>query len=320
MAISRNNRAYGAGKYGLELENTKNAGWISSVEGGNAVADVITEKIGGDWLQKKHLGNVKYEEISFSCGTGMSKALYEWVDTGFNQTNKDAGRKDGAITFADYDYFELSRLEWKFGLMTELGMPALDAAGKDACKMSLKFAPEITRRVMGTKSKITNSYPIDAKKQKHWTNANFRLRIDGMDAACQKVNKIEALTIKQKVTENAVGEARDYEKEATSVEIPNLVITMAESHSEAFYQWHEDFVIKGHCGEDKEKGGTLEYLANDVTPNGGGTVLFTLTFKNLGIFKIAPDKMEAGAEGIRRTKVEMYCEDIRFGYGGSTFG
>lgn len=309
MAISSNNRAYGAGKYSISLDGTGNCGWISSVEGGNAVADVITEKIGGDWLQKKHLGNVKYEEISFQCGTGMSEALYKWIDTGFNQTSNNAGRKNGAIHFADYDYNELSSLEWKFGLMTELGMPALDAAGKDAAKMSIKFTPETTRRMMKKGGKLTQGFPIDSKKQKHWTNANFRLRIDGLDDACRKVNKIEAITVKQKTTENAIGEGRDYEKEATSVEIPNLVITMAESHSEAFYQWHEEFVIKGNCSEDKEKGGTLEYLAPDQK-----TVLFTLTFKNLGIFKIAPDKMEAGAEGIRRTKAEMYMEDVRFSY------
>jgi len=74
-------------------------------------------------------------------------------------------------------------------------------------------------------------------------------------------------------------------------------------------------VIDGNCGEDQEKGGTLEYLAPDQQ-----TVLFTLTFSNLGIFKITPDKMEAGAEGIRRAKVEMYCENITYAYGGaSTF-
>jgi len=46
------------------------------------------------------------------------------------------------------------------------------------------------------------------------------------------VNKIEALVVKQKVVENAVGEQRDYEQEAASVEIPNLVITLAESHAD----------------------------------------------------------------------------------------
>jgi len=316
MAISRNGRAYGAGKYGISIDGTQNAGWLSTVEGGNAVADVITEKIGGDWLQKKHLGNVKFEEVSFQCGTGMSGSLYQWIDTGFKQTSNAQGRKNGAIHFCDYDYVEISRLEWQNGLMTEVGMPALDAAGKDAAKMSIKFAPEITKRINSTAGSIVNTFPISSKSQKQWTNANFRLRIDGLPGdsgdtggACSRVSKIDALTVKQKVTENSLGEIRHYEKEATSVEIPNLVLTVAESHSAPFYDWHADFVIAGNCSEANEKQGQLTYLAADTQ-----TPLFHLYFVNLGVFKVTPDKMEAGAEGIRRTKVEMYCEDIRFSY------
>lgn len=319
MPISVNQRGYGQGKYALDLDNVK-CGWISEVDGGHAVADVVTEKLGGDWLAKKHIGNVKYEEISFKCGTGMSEALYKWIDTGFNQSfnqkGTSGGRQNGAMIFSDYDYTELSRLNFFFAILTELGMPALDAASKDAAKMTIKFKPEYTRKQIGQSGKITGTFAIDAKKQKQWLPANFRLRIDGLDESCTRVNKIEAITIKQKVTENAVGEMRDYEQEATSVEVPNLVITFAESHGKPFYDWHEDFVIKGNCTEDKEKGGSLEYLAADQK-----TVLFTLTFKNLGIFKLAPDKMEAGAEGIRRLKAEMYCEDVRFKYSpNATFG
>jgi hypothetical protein len=107
---------------------------------------------------------------------------------------------------------------------------------------------------------------------------------------------------------------RDYEKEPGAVEVPNLVITLSDSHAKPMYEWHEDFVIKGNCSQDKEKGGSLEYLANDLK-----TVLFTLQFKQLGIFKISPDKVEAGSEQIRRIKCEMYCEEIEFKYGGANW-
>lgn len=39
-------RAYGQGRYALELDNVK-CGWISEVDGGHAVGDVVTETIGG---------------------------------------------------------------------------------------------------------------------------------------------------------------------------------------------------------------------------------------------------------------------------------
>jgi len=313
MAITSNDRAYGISKYGIELQHTF-AGFVKELSGGDATADVVSEKLGSDHLTKKHLGNVKYEEITFKCGTGMSQELYRWIDTGFNQTSHARGREDGAVIFCDYDNQEQSRLTWHHGLITELGMPALDASSKDAAMMSIKFKPEITRKTWGAGGKLT--LPADAMKQKKWLPANFRLRVDGCELGCAKVNKIEALTIKQKVTENAVGEQRDYQQEPTSVDIPNLVLTLPESHANEFYAWHEDFVIKGNNGEDREKGGTLEYL----TPN-LQEVLFTLHFYHLGVFKVTADKNEASGEPIRRIKVEMYCEDIRFQFsGGAVYG
>jgi hypothetical protein len=313
MALSKNNRGYGIGKYGIELQHTM-AGWVKTVDGGHATAEVVTEKIGSDHLAKKHLGPLKYEDISFQCGAGMSSQIYEWIKTGFNQTSIGRGREDGAVIFADYDQNEVTRLDWTAGLITEFGMPALDAASKDAALMSVKFKPETTRKKTSGGGKVT--FPADAAKQKQWLPSNFRLRIDGTDEGCKWVNKIEALTIKQKVTEHAVGEQRDYQQEPTSVEVPNLVITLSEAHAKEFYDWHEDFVIKGNNGEDKEKGGILEYL----TPN-LATTLFTLKFFHLGVFKITPDKVEAGGEPIRRIKIEMYCEDIQFDFNKSaTFG
>ena len=123
----------------------------------------------------------------------------------------------------------------------------------------------------------------------------------------------------------AHGEHRDHQNEPTSVEIPNLVVHLAESHADDFYRWHEDFVINGNNGEDREKGGTLEYL----TPN-LQEVLFTLNFYHLGVFKVSPDKVtpevdqqaqqqqqQNASVPIRRLKVEMYCEDIQLNFNAS---
>lgn len=306
MAITRNQRAYGVSKYGLEIEGST-VGWIKEADGGHATAEVVTEKIGADPLARKHLGPLKYEEIQFKCGSGQSKALYDWITTGFNQTSNQAGRKSGAVIYCDYDQSEISRLTWQNGLITEFGMPALDASSKDAALMSLKFKPEITRKTFGGGAQIKTQF--DSAKQKQWLPSNFRVKVDGCEDACKRVNKIEALTIKQKVTEEAVGEIRDYQQLPTSVEVPNLVLTLSESHADAFYAWHDDFVIKGNCSEGNEKHGQLDYL----TPNLADT-LFTLEFFHLGIFKVSPDKVESGGEPVKRIKVEMYCEEVKFTY------
>jgi len=306
MPITADKRGYVAGKYGVELDGIM-AGWVWSAEGGHATSDVVVEKLGPDHIQKKHIAGVKYEDITVQCGTGMSRAFYEWIKASFDHKY---ARKNGAVIAADYNYKEHSRLTFYNGLITEIGFPALDASSKDAAKMSIKFAPEYTRMATTTGGpSVSGKYSIDAKVQKKWLPANFRIRIDGLEEVCTRVNKIEAITVKQKVVENPVGELRDYEKEPAVLEIPNLVITFPESHSKPMYDWHEDFVIKGNNGDDKEKGGTLEFL----TPN-LQEVLFTITFQHLGIFKLTPEKVESGSENIRRLKAEMYCEDMKFDY------
>ena len=87
-------RGYTAGRFALEIDGA-HAGWLHSAEGGHATSDVVTEKVGADMIQKKHLAGVKYEDISISCGTGMSKAFYDWIQDSFDHK---ASRKNGAKT------------------------------------------------------------------------------------------------------------------------------------------------------------------------------------------------------------------------------
>lgn len=298
-------RSYVPGYFGLELDGVF-VGWVSGVEGGNAVSEVVVEQPGPDHIQRKHIAAVKYEDITLSFGTGMSKPFYDWIAS---TLSSQPTRKNGAIIAADYDLREVSRLEFTNALISEIGFPALDAGSKDAAKMTLKFAPEYTRRFKGRGSKL--AAPVSGK-QKTWLPANFRLRIDGLEGPTSRVNKIEALVVKQKILEDSIGDGRDYEKEPASLEIPNLVFTTAEAYADDLYAWHEDFVINGNNGQDKEKSGTLEYLSPDLKQ-----VLFKLEFKNLGIFKLTPEKAEAGSEQIRRVKAELYVEEMKFSYDGA---
>lgn len=290
---SSNKRAYVAGKFAVELDGVLSA--LGSCAGGGTTSDVVEDPVGPDGIVHKHIAGVKYQDITVTCGMGMSKGFYEWMKASFDKGNV---RKNGAVIAADFNYKDQGRVTFTNALITEVGMPALDAASKDAAKMTIKLSPESTRQGEATGLEVPR-----ASVQKKWTPANFRLKIDGLEKPCSRVSKIDGFTIKQKLIQDAAGGV------TTAFEVPNLVITFPELDSKDFYDWHEDFVIKGNNGDDKEKGGTLEYLTPDLQ-----TVLFTLTFHNLGIFKLTPEKTEAGSETIRRVKAEMYCEDMKFNY------
>ena len=146
-------------------------------------------------------------------------------------------------------------------------------------------------------------------KEKAMLASNFKLTLPGLETVTSKVSKIEALAIKQKLTVSAIGEKRDVTKEAGTLEVPNLIFSVAESFAAPLYDWHEDFVIKGNNGDDKEKSGKLEFLSPTKE------TLFTLSFSGLGIYKLAPSAQTAGVEAVRRLTASMYCEEMAFAPG-----
>jgi len=295
-------RSHAAGKYAIDIGG-QTAGWCSSVEGGHCKADVVSEKVGADLFQHKHIAGVSYEDISIKCGTAMSKNFYEWIKASVDHQYRRVD--SGAIISADYNFKETGRLNFFNALISEVGFPALDAASKDAAAMQIKFTPEYTRNIRAAGQAVSG--PLGKGEQKKWTASNFTMQLDGCTESMKWVKKVEALTIKQKVVKNPVGEKRDYQIECASIEYPNVVITVSDKHADELYKWHEDFVINGNCTADKERNGALTFLASDTT-----TQLFTLNFRGLGIFALTPEKHEAGSENIKCCKVEMYCEQITF--------
>jgi phage tail-like protein len=305
-------RGYVAGNFGLELDGMA-AGWLASFEGGMPNADVILEKLGPDHYQHKHISPPKYDDITLTFGTAMSQHFWKWVKSSFDELSYV--RKNGAVVAANYNYKETSRLTFYNGLITELTFPALDATSREGARVTCKVTPEYTRMAVTPKGGSDVKFQGERGKQMKWSPANFRLSIDGLEEGCTRVAKIDAITLRKKSTPYQVGEERDYSIEPVQVEYPNLAITLPESHSEGFFKWYEDFVIAGNNGEDGEKTGSLDFLDQSL----GGT-LFTVSFDRLGIFKITPDKAEAGSEQIRRIKVEMYMEHAKIEYGaGATF-
>jgi len=296
-AVEADARGPVAGRFALELEGAT-AGFLQSVEGGDATADVVVEVGEGACSTVKHLANVRYEDIAITCGIGMSAAFYDWVTATFQC---GFARKNGAIVAADFNYKERARRSFTSALISEVRMPALDAADKDPAYMTVKITPETTQRQKGSGQTIV---PCGTPKaQKKWLASNFRLTIDGLD--CKKVNTVEGFTLKQPVSRDQIG----------TLEVPNLGVTLPESAAQPFFDWHEDFVINGNNGSGNEKNGMLEYLAPNLAD-----VLFTINFQNLGIFKLAPEKVEAGSEQVARVKAEMYCEQMTFKVGKGTAG
>jgi hypothetical protein len=295
QAATATYRSYSASRFALALEGVQ-AGVVSAVAGGTPKADVVTEKTGSDNVAHKHVAGLKYEALSFTTGLD-SKALNDWISA---TLKGQASRKNGSVIAADYSSKAVSELEFFNGLITGLTFPVLDAASKDPASLGVSIAPEYTRPKGGSGSTVGT-----ASKAQKWMAASFRFEMTGVDGS--RVNHIDAITIGQKVTENPVGELRDYEKVPSTLEVPNVTLTMSEANAGTWAAWLDDFLVKGNNSDDKERSGSIVYLDQTLKAELGRLNLF-----NCGIVGLAPQKAQSNTDQIRRVRAELYCERMEF--------
>jgi hypothetical protein len=276
-------RAYAAGFYGLELDGVF-VGLVTGFTGGNVAADAIKEPAGQDRVQHKHPGAPRAEPITIEAGLPMAKVLYDWIKASV-EPRATFPKKNGAIIEFDPAMKEVGRRNFSSALVTGVEFPGCDAASKEQASLAVTFSPE-TVRLSAPKGAAA---PPQPRKTAPWLRSNFRLRIQGLEAATARTGRIEP--IETKVIRPA------------AIEVPNLVITVADASVGLFYNWLEDFVVKGNSAQDRERTGVLEYLSPNM-----GSVLLAVNFFNLGILKVSPEP--AGTDAVRRSRVEMYCEAI----------
>jgi hypothetical protein len=260
--------------------------------GGAVYADVIAET-GPDLLTKKHLGHTRYESFELPVGLVMSEQLFAWLAASWGQQPPEQG---GALLALDYQWNVKKEAVFSASLITETSFPALDAASKEAGRLTIRVQPATTVLQAGA-GKVS----LIATKQKLWRVSNFRLEIDGLD--CTHVSRIEAFTVRRDVALAQDG-AGPIDLVPSHVEFPNLRITLSEAFAATWYDWHEQFVVDGHNGEGFERSGSLSFLSVDLK-----TELTRIELRHLGIVRIAAAEDQPSSQ-IGRVTAELYCEEM----------
>ena len=288
-------RGFTVGRFGLDFGN----GWeafVKSVDGGHTVGEVVHEVGSAPYYQKKHIGNVKYEEVTLRLGV-PSAGVFDLIS---RTLAGEHPRKTFWVSTLDANFAEVARRQFNDALITEIGFPALDASSKDAAYLDITFAPETTEDRPASGKVVT----LDASKQKAWLQSNFRLELKGV--ATSRVSKIDAFTIKQTAVMDAIGEDRDYEKEPGKLEFPNLEITFSAADLASWKAWFDDFVLKGNNGDAAERGGSISWLDPTLLKP-----LLRVELANVGIFRLVPEDVGAVAESIPRLNAEVYVETMK---------
>ena len=269
--------ATGSGRFSLEIGGV-NVGAIASVDGGDPDFGVLLDPVGSDSIQRKHIGNPKFEDFTLAIGSGMGKPMYDWIQASFvDPTRPSFG---GAIVGADSNGNEKSRREFTNALITEVTIPALDIFLPSGVPVrgtiSVKFSADSVADVPGSGA------PVQAAKHKAWLCSNFVLVIGGLDTS--RVASIDSFTWKQSVQADG----------SVVLDAGNLGVTFPRASLPSWQRWYDNFAVGGDATD--ERNGTLELVGQD------GTVL-NLGLFNLGLYRLWP---QPGYWA----KAEMYCERL----------
>jgi hypothetical protein len=268
-------------------------GQVKSVDGGSVFAVVVVEPVASDGIADKHIGSPQYEPFTIEIGLSLAKAVYDWI----SDTLKSAApRKSGAILACDFQGQAISQREFTNALITEVGFPTCDASSKQAGSLVIKFAPEQIR-VAQANGRVRGQ----AGQAKQWLTSCFKLQIDGLD--CTKVSRVDAFSIKQAVVIEESGDGQSSLIEPGGLAFPDLKVTLAEQSAGSWYQWYENFLLKGDNGEDREKDGALILLSNNLQQE-----LARIRLYNMGLFSLGSVKSDADGSGVARVVAGLYCE------------
>ena len=274
----------------LSLDGAQVGGVVGSDLATYASSQVVSINVSGSAAQK-HIGGVKYEDMEISVGPDAGSPLFDWISSSLLMRFQ---RKNGALDTTDG-----SRAFFN-ALISEVRFPVLDAASTAMKGIAVRFSPEYTRYTKGATKAAASRTTL-------FSSSGFRFTLDGVNT--KGIRRIDELAIKVKVAESAVGELRDYQKEPTTIEYPNIRLYVSPADAADFIAWHEDFVLKGNCGDDREKTGSIALLAS----NGKDTAA-ELKLIHVGIFALH-DVMLAGS---RALQVDLYAERMELVRPGAT--
>lgn len=303
MTTGNENRSYVAAHFALELAGVDDVCTVRSIEGGGLKADVMTYQPGATYERWRQVGKPKFEDIKLQLGTAMSEPFFAWISDFFAGT---CSRKNGAIVAGDFYYKERARREFSEALITEFTFPKLDANDKSTVYMNVTLGVESIEYKKGDDSKTLDQQGNEAA-QKAWKACNFTFQLDGFDAQCARVTKIDSFTVKLPVIEYHSGGSRTTTKTPTAIDYPNISFYLPEDDAQPLHDYVKKRVIKG------EVPGRLH--GQLTTFDNAKTTMFTLELFNCDILNVAPDKSDATSSEIKQVKVECYVERMSFTYG-----
>jgi len=291
-------RTYTGGRFSLDIAGY-NVGYLKKFSGLAMEADIATNDLGPDNIQKKHVTNFKWTGAKATVGIGMGKGMYDWIKQSFD---KGHSSKDGQFTAADFDYKAQSKIEFFSALITGVTVPKLSGDSKDAAYFDIEFEPERVKWSKGGGEVISGKL---GQKQKQWMCSNFKIEIGKLPTT--RVASVDSFTWKCAIAPDQLGGFCEPTKHPAKVTVPDLKLAISYADHKDWSDWAYSWFIGGNRKEKDEVDGAIIFLGPNLKDELG-----RIDLKHLGIKKFSDDDVEANSEKIKRFNVELYCEHMEF--------
>jgi len=293
-------RSHTSGRFALDIDGF-NVGFLKKFSGMSMEADIVSNDLGPDNIQKKHVSNIKWTPGKASLGIGMGKGMYDWIKAAFD---KNFLTKTGTLTAADFNYKAQSTMTFTGGLVTSVTVPKLDGSSKDAAYFDIEWEAETVRWAKGGGEDIRGKI---GPKQKAWLCSNFHVEIGKLPT--NRVASVDSFTWKCSVVSDQVGIFREPTKHPAKVTVPEIKLSISSADLDPWAQAAKKWFVDGFHTEDQEMGGAISFLnpMMDQKKPIGQVVLSQVGFK-----KFSEDDAEANSEKIKRFNVELYVEQMSF--------
>lgn len=298
MADSGKGRSYSPGNYVVDIDGYQVA-FMKKFEGLSMEADIVSNDLGPDNFQAKHVANIKWTPGKISVGAGMGQGMYTWIKQSFEKAYVP---KNGTVTVANFDFKAESQMTFNNALITSVGFPALKGESKDAIYLEVEFQPEIVRWTKGDGKVVGGKY---GTKQKAWLASNFRFEMGSLP--CQRVASIDAFTWKCECSPDQVGITREPTYHPAKVTTPDIKCSISMADYEAWAAAAKKWFVDGNHLAGDEMQGSITLLGPDMKKEIGRIDLI-----NCGLKKFSKQAFESNKTGIARFDVEFYVEGIKF--------
>lgn len=222
--------------------------------------------------------NISISALEAQFSPVQADALTEWA---LSLPRGKAAQGDGAALLLDANNIVARRVEWTEGLVTELRLPVLDAASKQAFSIEVKWQPGSVNyaKASGQVVKIPA-----LKNKKAAQTSNFRvLGLPFNGAAFIKRALLPTLTAK--LAEQAQGYAH--------IDSGELQLEFAATARDAVLAWVQKVVADGHIADGDYLGISIELLDPALKK-----VLLTVLLTGCALLGYEESRLEAAQESL----------------------